>query len=145
MRCVWLTLPVDLALLSCNGSVSKSGTTTRCSFGWSAAQEAGLNAFRNVTNELHKTIFMQRIVGMLLVPVSLSIITSAYVDLPLKEQTSGAKMIQLMTGLSSERYWLFTLLCDIFAHLVSCMFCILPILFLERDLWMCQNFFKLGK
>ncbi|XP_040075790.3 uncharacterized protein LOC120847923 [Ixodes scapularis] len=110
-----------------------------------AIQVAGLMAFKNVTNELHKAIFTQRTVGMLLVPLSLSLMTSAYVDLPLKEHTSGALTIQLMAGLSSERYWLLTFFWDMTAHFVACIFCTLPLLFFEWDMPNCLDYTKVGK
>ncbi|XP_049520293.1 uncharacterized protein LOC119446700 [Dermacentor silvarum] len=94
--------------------------------------------------ELHTAIFAQRLASMVLVPVSMSLTGSAYVDLPVKERVSGLKLVQLMTGLSSERYWLSTFATDLLTHVVSSLLCTLPLLFLDRDIWFCRDHYKLG-
>ncbi|XP_072143183.1 phospholipid-transporting ATPase ABCA3-like isoform X3 [Dermacentor andersoni] len=94
--------------------------------------------------EMHTAIFAQRLASMVLVPVSMSLTGSAYVDLPVKERVSGLKLLQLMTGLSSERYWLATFATDLLTHVVSSLFCTLPLLFLDRDIWFCRDHYKLG-
>ncbi|KAH6934494.1 hypothetical protein HPB50_024720 [Hyalomma asiaticum] len=101
-------------------------------------------AVESAAFELHTAIFAQRLASMVLIPVSLSLTGSAYVDLPVKERVSGLKLLQLMTGLSSERYWLATFATDLLTHVVCSLFCTLPLLFFDRDLWFCRDHYKLG-
>ncbi|KAL1428356.1 hypothetical protein MTO96_002738 [Rhipicephalus appendiculatus] len=81
--------------------------------------EATVAAVESAAFELHTAIFAQRLASMVLVPMSLSLTSSAYVDLPVKERVSGLKLLQLMTGLSSERYWLVTFATDLLTHSVD--------------------------
>ncbi|XP_065283486.1 phospholipid-transporting ATPase ABCA3-like isoform X2 [Dermacentor albipictus] len=106
--------------------------------------QAMVAAVDSAAFEMHTAIFAQRLASMVLVPVSMSLTASAYVDLPVKERVSGLKLLQLMTGLSSERYWLATFSTDLLAHAVSSLFCTLPLLFLDRDIWFCRDHYKLG-
>ncbi|XP_065283491.1 ATP-binding cassette sub-family A member 17-like isoform X7 [Dermacentor albipictus] len=107
--------------------------------------QAMVAAVDSAAFEMHTAIFAQRLASMVLVPVSMSLTASAYVDLPVKERVSGLKLLQLMTGLSSERYWLATFSTDLLAHAVSSLFCTLPLLFLDRDIWFCRDHYKLDK
>nr|XP_050024933.2 phospholipid-transporting ATPase ABCA1-like [Dermacentor andersoni] len=106
--------------------------------------QAMVAAVDSAAFEMHTAIFAQRLASMVLVPVSMSLTGSAYVDLPVKERVSGLKLLQLMTGLSSERYWLATFATDLLTHVVSSLFCTLPLLFLDRDIWFCRDHYKLG-
>ncbi|KAH8039882.1 hypothetical protein HPB51_009138 [Rhipicephalus microplus] len=106
--------------------------------------QATVAAVESAAFELHTAIFAQRLASMVLVPMSLSLTSSAYVDLPVKERVSGLKLLQLMTGLSSERYWLVTFATDLLTHSVSSLFCTLPLVFLDSDLWHCRDHYKLG-
>ncbi|XP_077486818.1 phospholipid-transporting ATPase ABCA3-like [Amblyomma americanum] len=108
------------------------------------ANKKALRAVESAAFELHTAIFAQRLASMVLVPVSMSLTASAYVDLPLKERVSGLKLVQLMAGLSAERYWLATFATDLLTHVVSSLFCTLPLLFLDKDLWYCRDHYKLG-
>ncbi|KAK8783856.1 hypothetical protein V5799_009779, partial [Amblyomma americanum] len=107
------------------------------------ANKKALRAVESAAFELHTAIFAQRLASMVLVPVSMSLTASAYVDLPLKERVSGLKLVQLMAGLSAERYWLATFATDLLTHVVSSLFCTLPLLFLDKDLWYCRDHYKL--
>ncbi|XP_064466837.1 phospholipid-transporting ATPase ABCA3-like [Ornithodoros turicata] len=110
----------------------------------SSDRHATTSALANVSTEIHKVIFAQRTMGTILVPISLSLIVAAFVDLPLVEHTSGAKQIQLMAGLSAERFWVISFLQDLTFHLVITVFCTLPMVVFELQVRKCGNYFRIG-
>ncbi|XP_077535146.1 phospholipid-transporting ATPase ABCA3-like isoform X2 [Haemaphysalis longicornis] len=108
------------------------------------SQADALDVVSNAATEVHTTIFGQRLAGMLLVPMSLTLSTAAFVDLPLKERQCGLKLMQLMSGLSSERYWIATYATDLLTHVVSSLACGIPMLVFDKDVWACRDHYKLG-
>lgn len=80
-----------------------------------------------VTQELHSVVFSARTLATCVVPLSLSIMASFFVFLPTKERVSGAKHLQLMTGLTPERYWAISFCMDMMQHLVGSIAAVLPI------------------
>ncbi|XP_064459425.1 phospholipid-transporting ATPase ABCA3-like [Ornithodoros turicata] len=80
-----------------------------------------------VTREMHSVVFSARALATFVVPLSLSIMTSYYVFLPIEERGTGAKQIQLMTGVTPERYWTVNFCTDVIQHLLGSFAAAMPL------------------
>lgn len=81
-----------------------------------------------LSQELHAAVFSARLVFSSLVALAMSLMTSTAVFLPIEEHRTAADRLQLMTGLSPERYWWITFFADMVHHLANCLVVIVPML-----------------
>ncbi|XP_064468885.1 phospholipid-transporting ATPase ABCA3-like [Ornithodoros turicata] len=81
----------------------------------------------NVVSPLFTVTLMARILDALLIPLSLSLMAAVYVILPIEEEFSKVKKVQLMTGISSSRYWIFNYFIDYITYNVLIVISFLPI------------------
>ncbi|CAN8014162.1 unnamed protein product, partial [Ixodes persulcatus] len=80
-----------------------------------------------VTGPMYTTALTARIMDSLILPLLLSLLAAAYIAVPIEETVSKAKMLQLLTGISSTRYWLVNFLVDFVTYNIACFAAFLPI------------------
>ncbi|XP_042148338.1 ATP-binding cassette sub-family A member 7-like [Ixodes scapularis] len=80
-----------------------------------------------VTGPMYTTALTARIMDSLILPLLLSLLAAAYIAIPIEETVSKAKMLQLLTGISSTRYWLINFLVDFVTYNIACFAAFLPI------------------
>lgn len=68
----------------------------------------------------------QRVLAHLFVPVALSFLAASFVLVPIHERISKAKLLQLMTGISSVMYWLSMFAWDFLINTVVSLLLIIP-------------------
>ncbi|KAH9372996.1 hypothetical protein HPB48_003374 [Haemaphysalis longicornis] len=85
----------------------------------------------NVVDPLFTVVLIARIVDSLTIPLLLSILAAAYVFLPINETHTKAKKIQLMTGISSTRYWFMSFIIDLMSYTIANFIALLPLFILD--------------
>lgn len=78
------------------------------------------------------------------VPFGLLFVVANFIAFPLHERITGAKHLQLMTGLSPVVYWLSAFFWDYLIFLLTSFLLVIPIFFLDK-IHMVSDVYEIGK
>lgn len=81
----------------------------------------------NVVDPMFTVVLIARVMDSLLIPLLLSLVSSAYVFLPIEETVTKSKKVQLMTGITSKWYWTSNFLIDFISYNIAVVAGLAPI------------------
>lgn len=70
---------------------------------------------------------------VILLTMGMCLLVSLFIIFPIKERTSGAKHLQLMTGLHPVTYWISNLAWDYLIYLVSSALMLIVLMAMDHD------------